>query len=249
MNKQRPFALSIAGFDPSGGAGVLADVKTFENNGVYGFGVCSALTIQNDREFHDIDWIHINTILEQIKILQKQFNIAYFKIGLIENFFILHQLIQWIRSVQPDAVILWDPILKASAGFEFHKNNEQKTVKKILKNITLITPNIPEVIQLSGLSIANAGAAKLSKYCHVYLKGGHGNEKDVTDILYSGGKEFSFVSKKIKNGEKHGSGCVLSAAILSNLAKGNNLEKSCKMAKKYIHQFLSSNETLLGYHM
>ena len=248
MTNSRPYAMSIAGFDPSGGAGVLADIKTFENNGVYSFGVCSALTIQNDKEFHNVEWIHINTIIEQVQIILKRFNVNYFKIGLIENLFLLQQLILFLKSVNPSAVILWDPILKASAGYNFHANIDKNGMKKIYENITLITPNIPEALQLYPSTDAEKSAEKISKYCNVFLKGGHSDKEVISDILFIDKKKITISSPKILNGEKHGSGCVLSAAILSNLAKGVEMEESCRLAKNYINQFLSSNESLLGYH-
>ena len=108
MTKPRPYVLSIAGFDPSGGAGILADIKTFENNGVYGFGVCSALTYQNDKEFIHVDWIDPDKIKQQILVLFKKFRIDFIKIGLIENFSVLLQLVKWIRSKNPEVIIIWE---------------------------------------------------------------------------------------------------------------------------------------------
>ena len=119
-NPKRPYVLSIAGFDPSGGAGVLADVKTFEANKVYGFGVMSALTFQNDSEFEKVEWIPLEKIMEQISVLQKRFQFEYIKIGLIENLEVLNQLILNLKSNISNPKIIWDPILKATAGFDFH---------------------------------------------------------------------------------------------------------------------------------
>jgi len=226
--------LSIAGFDPSGGAGILADIKTFENNSVYGFGVCTALTYQNDKEF--------------ILVLFKRFKIDFIKIGLIENFTVLLALIKWIRSKNTDVRIIWDPILKATAGFEFHAVKDQDILIEILKNIDLLSPNIPEMKLLYSFDDATKNALEISQYCLVYLKGGHTQNKIVTDILFLENEQIKFDSKKYKNNEKHGSGCVLSAAILANLATGKNIEDACNLAKKYTECFLLSNTTLLGYH-
>jgi len=167
---------------------------------------------------------------------------------LIENFPVLFQLIKWIKSKNPEVKIIWDPILKASAGFEFHSVNDHNILKNILKNIELVTPNIPEMKQLLSSDDAEKNALEISRYCKVYLKGGHTQNKIVTDILFSENKQIKFDSKKFKNKEKHGSGCVLSAAILAHLAKKKSIEDSCMLAKKYTETFLSSNETLLGYH-
>src|ERR1700756_3795867 len=122
MLPKRAYVLSIAGFDPSGGAGILADVKTFESNKVYGLGVISANTFQNDEEFNRVDWIPAEKIIEQISILQKRFEFEYVKIGLIENLEVLNKIIEHLKLPTANYRLIWDPILKASAGFEFHKS-------------------------------------------------------------------------------------------------------------------------------
>src|SRR5580704_12896311 len=121
MLKPRSYVLSISGFDPSGGAGMLADIKTFESNKVYGLGVISANTLQNDEEFTKVDWIPVDKIIEQIDILKKRFEFEYVKIGLIESLEVLNTIISYLTSHVSHPKIIWDPILKASAGFEFHK--------------------------------------------------------------------------------------------------------------------------------
>jgi len=113
-------ALSIAGFDPSAGAGVLADIKTFEANGVYGFGVVTALTYQNDIEFDKVEWMDVEKIEEQVAVLLRRFKMRHVKIGLIENIEVLDRLVQFLKTSISDPVIIYDPIIKASAGFTFH---------------------------------------------------------------------------------------------------------------------------------
>ncbi len=123
MNQgSRPYALSIAGFDPSAGAGVLADIKTFETNGVYGLGVVSALTWQNDVEFEKIEWMDCYKIIQQVSILLLRFDIKYIKIGLVESMNVLHQLIGFLKARIKYPVIIFDPVMKASAGFVFHQS-------------------------------------------------------------------------------------------------------------------------------
>lgn len=246
---KRPNVLSIAGFDPSGGAGVLADIKTFEANKVYGFGVVSALTIQNDSEFEKVEWIPLEKIMEQILVLQKRFQFEYIKIGLIENLDVLHQLILHLNSNISNPKIIWDPILKATAGFDFHSEIDKQLISAICKNIYLITPNFEEIKKLTDEEDEKNAAKDLSKYCNVFLKGGH-NEKDLgRDFLFTtDGKEFSFRAKQKVEIGKHGSGCVLSSAITANLAKGFKLHRACMKAKQYTAEFLNSNKDLLGYH-
>lgn len=261
MSDTRPIVLSIAGFDPSAGAGVLADVKTFEAYGIYGMGVVSALTYQNDIDFEKVEWLSLSKIIGQIEVLQKRFAFEYIKIGLIENLEVLQQLISYLTS-PPDRMIsvgraghishpkiIYDPILKASAGFEFYKNKDQKLLEDICSQLYLITPNIPEALQLGTHKDAEKNAKHLSTYCNVYLKGGHSLEKKGVDLLFTKDKkEVLFPTTAENVPPKHGSGCVLSSAITANLAMGLPLEQACWEAKKYITEFLSSNDTLLGYH-
>jgi hydroxymethylpyrimidine/phosphomethylpyrimidine kinase len=246
MSNSRPYVLSIAGFDPSGGAGILADIKTFENNKVYGLGVCTAITFQNDNTFDSLNWISVQDILKQIRVLSQRFSIEWVKIGLIENIDALSQIIFTLKTINPDCKIIWDPILKASAGFVFHKGLEEEKLLNTCSKIFLITPNLEEIKFLfPELTIAEA-SAYLSTYCRVLLKGGH-SELDANDILYIKNKKTIFESKKSEY-EKHGTGCVLSSAILSELALGNDLENSCRSGKEYINEFITSHKGLLGYH-
>jgi len=250
MKTNRPYVLTIAGFDPSAGAGVLADVKTFENNETYGMGVVSALTYQNDIAFEKVEWMSLSQIIEQVEVLQKRFTFEYIKIGLIQNLETLNQLISYLTSHISHLKIIWDPILKASAGFEFHKNVNGKLLEDICKQLYLITPNIPEALQLGGYHTAEQNVVYLSKFCNVYLKGGHDEENTGRDILYlkdNAQLVFEALQKNLK--PKHGSGCVLSSAITANLAKGKSLENACSEAKKYVSAFLASNDSLLGYHI
>ena len=248
MQGKRKFIMSIAGFDPSGGAGVLADIKTFEAHKLYGLGITSAITFQNDDEFSGVNWVGLNDIERQIELQLKKFKVEGLKIGLIENLDILEALVSRLRERLPKITIVWDPILKASAGFEFHKAIDSVKLEKILSKITLVTPNWTEASILSNDKDSKAGALEISKHCMVYLKGGHNDTDKGKDYLFDKGKENSFRPKKLIQTEKHGSGCVLSSALLSNIVKGFPLIKACLRAKDYTAHFLNSNKTLLGYH-
>ena len=246
---KRPYVLSIAGFDPSAGAGILADVKTFESNKVYGLGVVSANTFQNDNEFNSVDWIPVEKIIEQISVLQKRFEFRFIKIGLIENLESLNSLVSYLTSHVSYPKIIWDPIIKASAGYEIHRAINQNLLEKICRQIYLITPNIPESRLLGTGKDAIENAKYLSRFCHVFLKGGHAENKIGYDTLFlKEGKQFSFRPKAKNIFPKHGSGCVLSSALTANLAKGEDLQRACLKAKQYTERILSSNKTLLGYH-
>ncbi len=248
MAEERVCVLSIAGFDPSGGAGILADIKTFEANNVCGMGAVSALTFQNDTEFDSVKWIDTGDILKQVSVLKRRFEFPVIKIGLIKDLHTLTEIISDLRSQISDLTLVWDPIIKASAGFEFHKNFEGDDLLSVLKNSFLITPNADEVRFMTGMNDAKKAAEELSQYTNVLLKGGHNEEEPGTDYLFTKNKIEKIVPG-IKNVfPKHGSGCVLSSAIVANLAKGNDLITSCRQAKKYVEQFLSDSTSLLGTH-
>ncbi|MBI4946582.1 MAG: hydroxymethylpyrimidine/phosphomethylpyrimidine kinase [Bacteroidetes bacterium] len=256
MPKERPCVLSIAGFDPSGGAGVLADIKTFEQHKVLGMGAVTGLTFQNDSEFDGVKWIETDEIIKQTEVLTRKFKFEFIKVGLIKDLQTLEVVISSLKSLRKESFgqvsslkIIWDPILKASTGFEIHKAIDKKKIADIYKNIYLITPNTDEIKILTGEIDEMQGAKELSKYCNVLLKGGHREKKKGYDYLFTtDGKIFSFRPKKISEIGKHGSGCVLSSAITANLANGNDLQRSCLKGKDYVTKYLMSSKTLLGYH-
>jgi len=245
----RNYVLSIAGFDPSAGAGILADIKTFEASRVYGLGVCSALTFQNDVEFEGVRWIPYDEILRQIKVILKRFEVQFVKIGLIESPEMLLRLLLEMKALSPSLRFIWDPILKVSAGYDFQTKPNMHLLQTICSELYLITPNIPEAVELGETGAAEQNASLLSQYCHVFLKGGHSEKKKGEDILFlKGGKRISFGGRTYDVKPKHGSGCILSSAIAARLAKGAELDKACLLAKDYTLEVLESNDSLLGYH-
>ncbi|MFI5149399.1 MAG: hydroxymethylpyrimidine/phosphomethylpyrimidine kinase [Bacteroidia bacterium] len=250
MNKpSRPFALSIAGFDPSGGAGILADIKTMESCHVYGLGVCSAITFQNDEQFLGVEWISEKTIIQQADVLLDRFQPMYVKIGLVENMHILLRLLRHIRTRIPGVRFIWDPILRASAGYTFHTVQEQQLLMEVCREVYLLTPNLPEALELGETESAELNARKLSELCNVFLKGGHRKDRAGEDILMlREGKHLNYGGRTQPVMPKHGSGCILSSAITAFLAKGADLPKACLLAKEYTLEVLDSNETLLGFH-
>lgn len=248
MAKITNCVLSIAGFDPSGGAGILADIKTFEANRVCGMGVLCALTFQNDILFEGLRWVETDEILKQIAVLEKRFEFSVVKIGLIENLDVLGMVVKSLKQAQPGCRIIWDPIVRASAGFQFHSHFEREQLFSALENCFLITPNTEEAIFLAGIDDPMEAAKHLAKYCNVLLKGGHSKDEPGVDTLFRPNSVEKILPAGEKVFPKHGSGCVLSAAIAANLAKGNDLIAACRNAKNYVEQFLSSNETLIGTH-
>ncbi len=248
MANDKTCVLSIAGFDPSGGAGVLADIKTFEAHKVQGMAVLTALTFQNDMGFEGVKWIATEDIIRQVEVLSKRFVFSVVKIGLIKNLETLEAIIAYLNSQIPNVKLIWDPIIKASAGFEFHRHFERDRLQPILRNITLITPNTEEVNFLTENCNYLEESKAMARYCNVLLKGGHNKQEPGVDHLFSESKIEKFYPLGEKVFPKHGSGCILSAAIASNLAKGNDMFSSCRKAKGYVEKYLSGNASLLGFH-
>ncbi len=238
--------MSIAGFDPSAGAGILADIKAMEQSQVYGLGVITANTVQTDNVFEKPNWIPFTQITAQLELLLQTYPINYCKIGLIKNLSQLDKIITILRKYRPKIKIVWDPILSASAGFEFHPKLDEDLLIEILDRCYLITPNIPEFKRL-----CFGKENQLNYYralCNVLIKGGHSDSAVSTDILYLDAEEFSFSDPKEELTEKHGTGCILSSLITAELAKYHDIVKACENAKSYTLSVIKSNDTALGYH-
>lgn len=246
---KRPYVMSIAGFDPSAGAGILADIKCFEQLQVYGFGVCSALTVQTDSHFLKNQWLDAEQIIAQLAVLLLKFDIRACKIGLIKNSRILLEVVSYLKGHAPNIRIVMDPVLKASAGYAFHDwENGLEKLEPVLRQLDLITPNYPEMLSMGAQNEALLAAKQWAVYCPVLLKGGHQSKNKGWDYLFENGQLHELQPDVAGVYQKHGSGCVLSAAITAQLAKGENLLDACTSAKKYIGKFLNSNSSLLGYH-
>ena len=246
MSEYRPQVICISGFDPSGGAGILADIKTLEMHRVQGLGVCTALTFQNENTFSGMEWVGEKNIQNQLDTLLELYRPKAIKIGIIENLPVLNELIDRIKSQISEARIIWDPILKASAGFDFHTSIHQELLQSILTRIDLLTPNLPESQQLFKTTDPEQIANFTS--CPVLLKGGHADSKLSVDVLIDHGEKYFFQHEKKNGFSKHGTGCILSSAIAANLAWGKELSESCRNAKEYIQSILKSNKTQLAYH-
>lgn len=249
MPKNRPFVLSIAGFDPSAGAGVLADIKTFEQHKVYGLSILTANTIQTESAFFSIQWTAIETVLQSIVVLFEKHQIEVVKIGIVPSFDYLRAIVYQIKEQSQSTKIVWDTIFTSSTRYNFLAIQDRKTLIDILNHLEIITPNYNEILLLGN----NAGPIitvidELTTHCAVLLKGGHTPSEIGTDYLHTKDRFFRISPTVDHIYEKHGSGCVLSAAIASNLALGYDLLQSCKKAKEYIEKFLLSHPSQLGYH-
>lgn len=249
MPTNRPFVLSIAGFDPSAGAGVLADIKTFEQHKAYGFAINTANTIQTENEFVSVQWTALDFVLQSIKTLFQAYEIKAVKIGIVPSLDYLKSIVFLIKRLSIETKIVWDTILKSTTEFDFLAIENQNDLIAILNEIDLITPNYNEILKLdSNEKSIEIITEKLAIHCAVLLKGGHNPNEIGIDYLHIQDRFFRLSPKNIEIFQKHGSGCVLSAAITANLALEQDLLNACKNAKEYTEQFLLSNPTLLGNH-
>ncbi|MCH2225580.1 MAG: hydroxymethylpyrimidine/phosphomethylpyrimidine kinase [Crocinitomicaceae bacterium] len=247
MNR-RPNILTIAGFDPSSGAGLTADVKTIENLRCYGFAVCSANTVQNDRELKACHWTPLEVMQAQINLLFKTEKIEFVKIGIVESWEVLNIIVDQLIQLSPKVKIILDPVLKSSSNFQFHVSNNE-ALDQLLERIFMITPNYQEIQLLYPELDVERTIVRIRERTNLFLKGGHREESIGRDELFlQDGKQFVFNPKAKGISEKHGSGCVLSSAITAFLAREFPLMKACHKGKHYTEQFLKSNKSLLGYH-
>lgn len=248
MSKDRPFALSIAGFDPTGGAGVLADIKTFERHQITGFAIITANTIQTESKFDTIEWIDLSFVIRSIETLFQSYEIKVIKIGIVPSLNYLSQILSAVKTVSPTTQIVWDPVLKSTTRFEFMNIENQLDLNKILSKIDLITPNYNEIEILFPGFISNKLWQQNEILTSILLKGGHNLSEIGTDRLFLKDEIIDLLPSTKKCFEKHGSGCVLSSAIAANLALNQSQKEACKNAKTYIEKYLNSTKNLIGYH-
>ncbi|MDQ7917860.1 hydroxymethylpyrimidine/phosphomethylpyrimidine kinase [Mesonia sp. MT50] len=245
----RKYVLTIAGHDPSGGAGITSDIKTFEAHGLYGLSVCTAVTVQNDIAFKQCDWVATETILAQVDTLFERFEINTVKIGLIESWHSLLLIVEKLHTINPSIKVVLDPVFKASAGFDFHSNEQQDVLNEIWKLCDIITPNYDEIQDLYPEMYLEETLQHISRFTNVHLKGRHKEDKKGWDQLHHSKIVTVHIPPTLTEiSEKHGSGCVLSSALASNLDLAIELEDACRNAKLYTEQFLNSHPSLLEKH-
>lgn len=233
-------ALTIAGSDCSGGAGIQADLKTMTMNGVYAMSAITAMTAQNTTGVSAIQESSPEFLGQQIDAVFEDIYPDAVKIGMVASSELIRVITDRLKAHKAKNVVV-DPVMVATSGSSLMKTDAVQTlVDELLPLATLVTPNIPEAQVLSGLSIESKedmvmAAKKISEDCHcaVLVKGGH-SINDANDLLYANGETVWFTEKRIDNPNTHGTGCTLSSAIAANLAKGYSLGDSVRRAKDYI---------------
>lgn len=239
-------ALTIAGSDSSGGAGIQADMKTMATNGVYAMTAITALTAQNTTGVRAIMEVTPEFLKQQIDAVFEDIRPDAVKIGMVSSAALVEVIAERLVHYQAENIVV-DPVMVATSGSVLSQDSAVGVMKeKLLPLATVITPNIPEAQILSGMTIENEQqmeqAAKQigdSCGCAVLCKGGH-SINDANDLLYADGEFTWFHGKRIDNPNTHGTGCTLSSAIASNLAKGYDLKTSIQRAKDYISGALAS---------
>ena len=239
-------ALTIAGSDSSGGAGIQADIKTMTANGVYAMSAITALTAQNTTGVYGILEVTPEFLANQLDCIFTDIRPDAVKTGMVSSSALIEVIAQKLTQYKAKNLVV-DPVMVATSGAKLISDEAIETLKgKLLGLATLITPNIPEAQVLSGMDIRTAEdmerAAKAiyeAYGCAVLCKGGH-QLNDANDLLYSKEGARWYHGRRIANPNTHGTGCTLSSAIASNLAKGYSLDEAVERAKAYISGALAA---------
>lgn len=242
--------LTIAGSDCSGGAGIQADIKTMIMNGVYAMSVITALTAQNTTGVFGIQETPVEFVDQQMDCVFQDIFPDAVKIGMLSSPEIMHHVAAGLQKYEARHIVL-DPVMVSTSGHRLMQKEAEETLQKELFPLAeVITPNIPEAEVLTGLKITDADSMELAAkaisnefHISILLKGGHRVE-DANDLLYTDGKTQWLKGERIDNPNTHGTGCTLSSAIASNLAKGYDLTDSVVRAKSYLTDALRADLNL-----
>ena len=239
-------ALTTAGSDSSGGAGIQADMKTMTANGVYAMSAVTALTAQNTTGVTDILESTPHFLGEQLDAIFTDIFPDAVKIGMVSSADLIVVIAEKLKQYKAKNIVV-DPVMVATSGAKLLRDDAVEALcRELLPLAAVLTPNIPEAEILSGMTITDAtGMEAAAKYisekygCAVLCKGGH-KVNDADDLLWRNGFGKWFHGKRIDNPNTHGTGCTLSSAIASNLAKGYDLDESVERAKEYISGALAA---------
>ena len=239
-------ALTIAGSDSSGGAGIQADIKTMTMNGVFAMSAITALTAQNTTGVTGIFEAPATFLEQQLDAVFTDIFPDAVKIGMVSSSSLIEVIAERLQHYEARNIVV-DPVMVATSGSKLISDDAISTLKeKLFPLAAVLTPNIPEAVVLAEMEIKDeegmiAAAKKISEiyHCAVLCKGGH-QLNDANDLLYRDGAYQWFHGKRIDNPNTHGTGCTLSSAIASNLAKGFDLDTSVKRAKEYISGALAA---------
>ena len=237
----RPTILTIAGHDPTGGAGIQADIETINSLGGHACSIITSLTSQDSKNLYSFEPVSADLIRRQFRLLRNDFEIRAIKTGMIGSYQLLVTLAELLSQL-PDIPLIIDPVLAAGGGSSVSDSDFVAAFnEQLLPLATLITPNIPEARALSGQQSPEACAhALLASGCkNILITGTHEDEDNVVNRLYQADGKSLFIESQRLVGTYHGSGCTLASAISFYLASGHSLTNSIKLAQDYTIEALS----------
>jgi len=248
-------AITIAGFDPSGGAGVLADVKTMHAHGVYAAAVITAITVQNTREVSDAVELPPSLVCAQAQALFDDFDIAAVKTGMLSSGEMVEAISDLLQTRAAQIPIVVDPVMRSESGFPLLEDGVGTLRTRLLPHARVVTPNLPEAQELAGGTIRSlddmrAAAERIAGLgaSAVVIKGGHAAFAPAVDVLFENGETRVFEPKspveKMKN--VHGTGCTFASAIAALLAEGRSVREAVQSAKRYVEAVIASAPDIGG---
>jgi hydroxymethylpyrimidine/phosphomethylpyrimidine kinase len=246
-----PVALTIAGSDPSGGAGIQADLKTFHQHGVYGEAVITLLTVQNTRAVSLVHVLEADLVVQQLRAVLDDIPPHAIKTGALGSQPVIRAVASLAESFSVPLVV--DPVMISKHGAPLLSDHARRSVREtLIPHAALVTPNLHEAAELTGLTVSNIDEMKRAaeQLCStgaraVLVKGGH-LAGPAVDVLLSDGKFYEFASERIDTVHTHGTGCTYSAAITAGLAKGSSMLDAVADAKRYITRAIATNPGLGG---
>jgi hydroxymethylpyrimidine/phosphomethylpyrimidine kinase len=236
-----PVALTIAGSDSGGGAGIQADIKTFQAFGVFGTSALTAITAQDTVRVHRVHPLEPELVAEQIRVVMKDFSPAAVKTGMLATAGVTASVAETLAA-WPSVPYVLDPVLVASSGDRLMDDDAVDVVKSALvPRAALVTPNLHEARILTGLAVRDEAGQLEAAKALVWLgakaalvKGGHGEGSEVVDVLWNGDRERVWRRPRIHTRSTHGTGCTLSAAVTAELARGTPLVEAVSRALSYV---------------
>jgi hydroxymethylpyrimidine/phosphomethylpyrimidine kinase len=251
-----PTALTIAGFDPSGGAGVLADIKTFAAHGVYGMACVTALTVQSTQGVRRVEPLTPLWVRQTLECLTQDVRFSVVKVGMLGSAAVAEEILTWLCS-QPELPVVLDPVLRSSSGVPLLEPAAMDALKTDwLGRVNWVTPNLAEAAELAGCAVpadrsqveacaaslqaraASAGNAGLG----VVITGGHAPQPD--DYVFVGDMGTWLPGKRILTSATHGTGCTFSAALAAGLARGTDAQEAVRRAKQYVTGAIQTAERI-----
>jgi hydroxymethylpyrimidine/phosphomethylpyrimidine kinase len=247
---KRPCVLVFAGLDPSGGAGVQADIEAIAAMGAHALTIVTTLTVQDNDHVTAVHAVDATILREQVRALCEKFQIAAIKIGITgsqDNVVVIGETIKRLRQERPDLPVVLDPVLASGHGDALAREDAVAMMRPLRSLATLITPNLPEAMRLCDgeTSLAAQASKLLHTTPHVLIKGGHGEGDEVINTWFSVSHEQTWRWPRL-SGSFHGSGCTLASAIAACLATGLDMQQALSTSQRWVQVSLSNAYSIAG---